>query len=62
MYALPRDDPASLPVNVALLWLADPDRADVTLAQARATSFGIGGLAFVTRAGVEVLLDQAAGI
>ena len=62
VYALPRDDPASLPVNVALLWLADPDRADVTLTQARATSFGIGGLAFVTRAGVEVLLDQAAGL
>jgi len=62
VYALPRDDPASLPVNVALLWLADPGRADVTLAQARATSFGIGGLAFITRAGVEVLLDQAAGL
>ena len=62
VYALPRDDPASLPVNVALLWLADPERADVTLTQARATSFGIGGLAFVTRAGVEVLLDQAAGL
>jgi ABC-type lipoprotein release transport system permease subunit len=62
VYALPRDDPASLPVNVALLWLADPGRADVTLTQARATSFGIGGLAFVTRAGVEVLLDQAAGL
>jgi ABC-type lipoprotein release transport system permease subunit len=50
------------PVNLALLWLADPDRADVTLTQARATSFGIGGLAFVTRAGIEVLLGQAAGI
>jgi ABC-type lipoprotein release transport system permease subunit len=53
---------AEPPVNVALLWLADPDRADITLAQARATSFGIGGLAFVTRAGIEVLLGQAAGI
>jgi ABC-type antimicrobial peptide transport system permease subunit len=48
--------------NVALLWLNDPDRADITLAQARATSFGIGHLAFITRAGVEILLDQAAGI
>jgi ABC-type lipoprotein release transport system permease subunit len=50
------------PVNVALLWLADPGRADLTLTQARATSFGIGNLAFVTRAGIEVLLGQAAGI
>jgi ABC-type lipoprotein release transport system permease subunit len=50
------------PVNLALLWLADRDRADITLTQARATSFGIGGLAFVTREGIEVLLGQAAGI
>jgi ABC-type lipoprotein release transport system permease subunit len=54
------DHPVS--VNLALLWLADPDRADITLAQARATSFGIGSLAFITRAGIEVLLGQAAGI
>jgi ABC-type lipoprotein release transport system permease subunit len=54
------DHPVS--VNLALLWLADPDRADITLTQARATSFGIGSLAFITRAGVEVLLGQAAGI
>ena len=47
---------------MALLWLADRGRADVTLTQARATSFGIGGLTFVTRAGIEVLLGQAAGI
>jgi ABC-type lipoprotein release transport system permease subunit len=54
------DHPVS--VNLALLWLADPDRADITLTQARATSFGIGNLAFITRAGIEVLLGQAAGI
>ena len=54
------DHPVS--VNLALLWLADPARADITLAQARATTFGIGGLSFVTRAGIEVLLGQAAGI
>jgi len=54
------DHPVS--VNLALLWLADPGRADITLTQARATSFGIGGLSFVTRAGIEVLLGQAAGI
>ncbi len=51
-----------VPVNLAMLWLADPARADITLAQARATTFGIGGLSFVTRAGIEVLLGQAAGI
>ena len=54
------DQPVS--VNLALLWLVDPARADITLAQARATTFGIGGLSFVTRAGIEVLLGQAAGI
>ena len=48
--------------NVAQLWLADPDRADITLTQARANSFGIGGLSFVTRTGIQVLLGQAAGI
>ena len=32
------------------------------LVQARATSFGLRGLRFVTRSGVRVLLDQAAGI
>ena len=50
------------PVNVALVWAADPARLDVTLAQARATGFGIDNLRFVTREGVRLLLDQAAGI
>jgi len=48
--------------NVALLWLRDPAKADVTLTQARAVSFGLGKLEFVTREGVRVLLSQAAGI
>ena len=48
--------------NVALLWLNDPAKADVTLTQARAVSFGLGKLQFVTREGVRVLLSQAAGI
>ena len=48
--------------NLALLWLNDRSKADVTLTQARAVSFGIGRLEFVTRAGVRVLLNQAAGI
>ena len=48
--------------NLALLWLNDPSRADITLAQARTVSFGIGELSFITREGVKVLLDQAAGV
>ena len=48
--------------NLALLWLNDPSKADVTLTQARAVSFGLGKLQFVTREGVRVLLSQAAGI
>ena len=48
--------------NLALLWLNDPGKADVTLTQARAVSFGLGRLEFVTREGVQVLLSQAAGI
>jgi ABC-type lipoprotein release transport system permease subunit len=54
--------PGSGPVNVALLWLNDPSKADVTLTQARSVSFGLGRLEFVTREGVRVLLGQAAGI
>ena len=48
--------------NVALLWLNDPSKADVTLTQARAVAFGLGKLQFITRTGVQVLLSQAAGI
>ncbi len=48
--------------DLALLWLHDPARADITLAQARVTSFGLGSLSFVTREGVRVLLSEAAGI
>lgn len=54
--------PGSGPANVALLWLNDPSKADVTLTQARAISFGLGRLEFVTREGVRVLLSEAAGI
>jgi putative ABC transport system permease protein len=53
---------ARLQPNVALLWLHDRARADVTLTQARAVSFGLGRLEFVTRDGVRILLAQAAGI
>lgn len=44
------------------LWLADPRRADVTLAQARSASFGVSELQLVTRSGLKLLIGQAAGI
>ena len=50
------------PVDEALLWARDRSQLDVMLEQARAASFGVGGLVFVTRSGVRVLIDQAAGI
>ena len=62
VYASARSWDVPVTANVAQLWLSDPDRADITLTQARASSFGIGGLSFVTRSGIEVLLGQAAGI
>ncbi len=55
----PRRTPA---VNLADIWLRDPANLDEVLVQARATSYGLHGLRFVTRSGVRVLLDQAAGI
>jgi ABC-type lipoprotein release transport system permease subunit len=60
VYAL--DDDRDARPNLALLWLNDPSKADVTLTQARSVSFGLGRLEFVTREGVRVLLSQAAGI
>jgi len=57
-----RFGPGETPANLALLWLVDPAAADVTLAQARVVTFGVGGLRFVTRDGVQVLLDQAGGV
>ena len=49
-------------VNLADIWLRDPRNLNEVLVQARATSYGLQGLRFVTRSGVRVLLDQAAGI
>jgi ABC-type lipoprotein release transport system permease subunit len=49
-------------VNQALIWTADPDRTDVTLQQARATTAGVDDLRFITRSGVRVLIDGAAGV
>jgi len=49
-------------VNVAEIWLRNRSLLNEVLVQARASSFGIRGLRLVTRDGVKVLLDQAAGI
>jgi hypothetical protein len=57
-----RETLTSLPVDQALIWAADPDRVDVLLQQARATSTQIQGVRFVTRTGVRVLIDSAAGV
>ncbi|HUA70309.1 MAG TPA: ABC transporter permease, partial [Solirubrobacteraceae bacterium] len=51
-----------LGANLADVWLRDPRYLNEVLVQARATSYGLRGLTFVTRSGVHVLLDQAAGI
>jgi ABC-type antimicrobial peptide transport system permease subunit len=65
---LPYDDARRLTgaepnsVDEVLLWVRDPKLLDVTLAQARAASFGVGGLEFVTREGVRALISQAGGI
>jgi ABC-type lipoprotein release transport system permease subunit len=48
--------------NQLLLWAADPARLDATLAQARAASFGLTSLEFLTRSGIRVEIAQAAGI
>ncbi len=49
-------------VDLAQIWLRDPRQLDEVLVQARAISYGLQGLQFITRSGVRVLLDQAAGI
>jgi hypothetical protein len=49
-------------VDQALIWTANPRRVDVLLQQARATSTQVQGVRFVTRSGVRVLIDSAAGI
>jgi ABC-type antimicrobial peptide transport system permease subunit len=51
-----------LAANLAEIWVRDPRNLNEVLVQARATSYGVRGLRFVTRSGVRVLLDQAAGI
>jgi ABC-type antimicrobial peptide transport system permease subunit len=49
-------------VNMLLLWARDPSQLGPLLAQARSISFGLSDLRFATRAGIQALIDQAAGI
>jgi len=49
-------------VNLALMWLADPSRLDITLAAARPAVFGLRTEQLLTRRGVRQVIDQAAGI
>ncbi len=49
-------------VDTARIWLVDPGRVDVTLAQARAASFGVDRLRFGTRVSLRLLIGQAAGL
>ena len=49
-------------VNYAEVWLRNPAYLNEVLVQARDTSYGLRNLRFATRAGVRVLLNQAAGI
>jgi len=51
-----------IPVNQTLLWVNDRSRTDITLAAARTVAFGLGDLSFITRNGVRVTIDQAAGV
>ncbi len=53
---------ANLQVNVAEIWLRNPRELNEVLVQARTTSYGLRGVRLITRSGVRVLLDQAAGI
>jgi len=55
----PDDDPG---VNLALVWLADSSRLDVTLASARPAVFGLRTEQLLTRRAVRQVIDQAAGI
>ena len=49
-------------VNLAEIWLRDPRYLNEALVQARSTSAGLRNIRFATRAGIRILLDQAAGI
>jgi ABC-type lipoprotein release transport system permease subunit len=55
-------DRSARQVNLAQIWLKDPSGLDAVLVQARMSSYGLTGLSLITRSGVRVLIDQAAGI
>jgi ABC-type lipoprotein release transport system permease subunit len=55
-------DHSARKVNLAQIWLKDPSGLDAVLVQARMSSYGLTGLSLITRSGVHVLIDQAAGI
>src|SRR6266511_1892815 len=48
--------------NELLLWVHQPARLDITLAQARSASYGLRNLQFLTRSGIRIEIGQAAGI
>lgn len=54
--------PANPRVNLAEIWLRNPAYVNQVLTQARSISYGLTAIRFATRAGVRILLDQAAGI
>ncbi len=60
--ALPAVAGGQTQANLMLLWARDRSQLDAMLVQARAMSYGLEDLRFVTRAGVRALIDQAAGI
>src|SRR5262249_41753347 len=49
-------------VDKVLVWLHDRSQLDVTLAQARAASYGLQDLRFVTRSGYAHLIGRAGGV
>jgi ABC-type antimicrobial peptide transport system permease subunit len=59
---LQREAGFDFPVDQALIWAANPRTVDVMLQQARATSTQVRDVRFLTRSGVRVLIDSAAGV
>jgi ABC-type lipoprotein release transport system permease subunit len=50
------------PINQLLVWVHNRSLLPITLEQARAATYGVGGFQFATRSGIRVLVDGAAGI
>lgn len=57
-----RYEPDPHEVNMVLIWARDPSRLDSLLVSARTVSFGLNGLTFSTRDGVQALIDESAGL